>query len=353
VQIDASCSLAGFNPHVSSMVQLNNALRAPIGGDMQYFARLTICAAIVTATVLGWDTLEAQSRTRLYLTFASHNDYSASNLPCRPLVQSRERYLANRAALVTLATLIASRGGTYDFQTDWEYMTLVQQWDTAEVTASTGGLNVLAYLARLAPGRVTVHAHSHENNGYNYADVAYMVELLTGQPSTGIVGGYIAAPLTAANWERFRSPMPGARYPHFVWRPVAMWGGGSGMHRNDPTASGVWRPRSHADYYTDDPAQSLVNIGVYSFGAQDVSGVVDLVTRLNQGQLEAGRMYTASLMLEQCSLDSNPSIIPFAAAILDAAQPYLSRGDIVFASLPEVLRIWREEYGSVPTVLRP
>ena len=115
----------------------------------------------------------------------------------------------------------------------------------------------------------------------------------------------------------------------------------------------MWRPRSHADYYSDDPAQALINIGAYSFGRQDVSGAADVVTRMMNGQLEAGKLYTATIMLEQCNMDIDPSISALASAVLDAAAPYVARGDIVFATLPNVARAWREEYGSAPSVLRP
>jgi hypothetical protein len=232
-------------------------------------------------------------------------------------------------------------------------MTKVSQWDDASVIESSGGMNVIAYLARFAPASVAVHAHSHENLGYNYADVAYMVETMTGLPSTNLVGGYIAAPATSANWERFRQPMRGARYPGYTWRPAILWGGGSGNHRNDPSASGVWRPRGHDDFYTDDPAQALVNVGAYSFGSNDVSGAVDVVTRLMNGRLEPNRLYTATIMLEQCDLDIDPSIAALAAAVIDAAAPYVARGDIVFSTLPNTVRVWREEYGAAASVLRP
>jgi hypothetical protein len=313
----------------------------------------TVLLLVLAAALSGASHPAAAARTRVYLTFGSHNDYSGSNLPCRPVVQNQQRYAANRAALVAIARTIATRGGTYDFQTDWEYMSRVSQWDDEALKATTGGLNVIAYLARFAPDRVAVHAHSHENLGYNYADVAYLTEVMTGLPSTNLVGGYIAWPISAANWERFRNPMQGARYPQYVWRPTILWGGGSGDHRNDPNASGVWRPRSHADFYTDDPAQSLVNIGAYSFGSGDVSGAVDVVTRLMNGQLEPGRLYTATIMLEQCNMDIDPSIGALASAVLDAAAPYVARGDIVWATLPTVARVWREEYGSQPSTLRP
>jgi len=310
-------------------------------------------AAIVAGIFAVAATPHGAARTRVYLTFVSHNEYSAGNEPCRWLSETPARFGANRAALVQLAQLVASRGGAYDMQTDWEYALRVYQSEDEATRATTGGMNVLQYLASFAPERVTVDAHSHENRGYNYADVAFMVEYLTGRPSTGIVGGFTAAPVIAADWERFRQPLRGQQFPHYTWRPVALWGGGSAGHRQDANAAGIWRPVSHADFYTDDPSQSLLNIGNYSFGSMDASGAADLLARLRAGALEPGRLYSASLMLPHCEFDVNSAVVPWVTAVLDAAAPHVAAGDVVWATLPGVIEAWRTEYGSTPVVLRP
>jgi hypothetical protein len=58
-------------------------------------------------------------------------------------------------------------------------------------------------------------------------------------------------------------------------------------------------------------------------------------------------------MLEQCDMDINPSIPALVSAVLDAAAPFVARGDIVFSTLPNTVRVWREEYASAASVLRP
>ncbi|MGE0040972.1 MAG: hypothetical protein AB7H88_04775 [Vicinamibacterales bacterium] len=310
-------------------------------------------AAVIAGIVAAQATPETAARTRVYLTFVSHNETSSTNEPCRWLSADPGRFAANRAATVALAQLIASRGGAYDLQTDWEYMLRVVASEDDAMRASTGGMNLLQYLASFAPGRVTVDAHSHESSGYNYADIAFMVEYLTGRPSTGIVGGFTAAPAISADWERFRQPLSGRRYPQYSWQPVALWGGGSAGHRQDANAAGIWRPASHQDFYTDDPAQSLVNIGNYSFGSLEPSGAIDLVSRLQAGTLEPGRLYSASLMLPHCEYDVNAAVLPYVTAVLDAAAPLVASGDIVWATLPDVVEAWRTEYDSLPVVLRP
>ncbi|MGE3274793.1 MAG: hypothetical protein AB7O67_06755 [Vicinamibacterales bacterium] len=310
-------------------------------------------AVVVAGLLAGATETAAAARTRIYLAFVSHNEYSGSNEPCRWLASDQARFAANRAAVLQVASLIAARQGAYDLQTDWEFALRVAQWETDAMRTSTSGMNLLQYLAAFAPDRVVVDAHSHESLGFNYADVAYMVEQLTGRPSTGIVGGFTAAPAVSANWERFRQPLVGQQFPQYAWQPVALWGGGSAGHRADPTASGVWRPASEDDFFTDDPAHGLVNIGSYSFGALDPSGAVDLVTRLRAGTLEPGRLYTATLMLPQCEFDVNPAVVPYVTAVLDAAAPYVAAGDIVWATLPQVLEAWRDEYDAAPVVLRP
>lgn len=318
--------------------------------------RLTF-AAVVLALLVGGSVsqpaIQAVPRTRLYLAFASHNEDSNNEL-CAPVNASQVRYLANRAALLRVAQTIYEGGGAYDMQTDWEWISRTSQWETDEIRrATTFGQGIIQLLATAATNQVRVDAHSHEHNGYNYADVAYMLQSM-GAPSTGVVGGFIANPASAADWVRFRSPLTGQRYPGFSWQPTALWGGGSGNHTNDQSASGIWRPRNPVGFFTDDPNQTLINIGngTSENGAYTAAGAVAVFQRLQAGQLEQGRMYTASLMLSQCDFDTNPAVLPYVNAVLAAAAPYVLSGDVVWAPLPEMARIWRNEYGSQAALVR-
>ena len=296
---------------------------------------------------------KAAPRSRLYLTFVSHNEDS-SNALCAPVNATEARYLANRAALLRVAQTIYTGGGAYDMQADWEWISKTDQWETDDIRrATTFGQGIIQLLATAATRQIRVDAHSHEHSGYNYADVVYMLQS-KGAPPTGIVGGFISNPASAADWVRFRAPLTGQRYPGFTWQATTIWGGGSGGHADDQSASGVWRPKSPSDFFTDDSSQTLFNIGngASENGAYSTAGAVAVFTKLQAGQLEQGRMYTASLMLSQCDFDTNPAVLPFITGVLAAAAPYVASGDVLWAPLPEMARIWREEYGSQAALVR-
>lgn len=290
-------------------------------------------------------------RPRVFATLVSHNE-EAGNAPCAPVVTNQERYLRNRTAVVELARLVVGRGGAWDFQSEWQYLQGVQAWDDAGASGTTDGKNIVRWLAELAPDQIAVDAHSHERSGWNYADVAFLLQQL-GVPTTGLVGGYIASPPSQQSWTRLRAPLVGLRPPYPVWQAQALWGGGSGNHRDDPRASGIWRPRDAEHFFEDDPSQALPNIGGWTEGLASGDGVADLLQRLRTGQLEPGRMYTATIMVPQCNLDSDPTLLPTLATILDRFVPDVATGDLVWATLPTILRTWREQYGSAPVVLRP
>lgn len=63
----------------------------------------------------------------------------------------------------------------------------VQQFDTGTVIANTNGKNLLRWFVE--EKGVICDPHSHEN-GYNYADVAYLHEQL-GIMATKVVGGFL------------------------------------------------------------------------------------------------------------------------------------------------------------------
>lgn len=225
-------------------------------------------------------------------------------------------------------------------------------WDDSAARASTDGGNIVKYLSELAPDRLVVDAHSHELRGYNYADVSYLLTQL-GVESTGVVGGFIYTPSSRANWTRFRAPVAGSKYRTATFNAVTLWGGGSADHRNDSTASGIWRPKSTTEFHTDDPAQRLTNIGHYTGDVLSADGALDLVGRLRRGELQPGHMYTATIMIPQCEIDSNPDTVPAVQGIIASLSDAVRNREVVWATMPDMIRIWRDEYGSVPTVFQP
>lgn len=308
---------------------------------------------------------------RIYASFVSHNeddlnDLCASRLfglsatPAGPsagaTVPPRDLYLAMRAATVELAQTIVEAGAAYDMQSDYPFLDAVDRYDDATVMASTGGQNLVSWLATFAPGSVTVDAHSHEHRylgePVSYADVAALVAELTGLPSTGVVGGFLAAPAGDEDWTRFRAgPVVALRVRSagYAWSPGVLWGSGSPMHVADVDISGVWRPTDGDHFDVDDPASTLPNIGVWYPTEESARGLDDLLGRLHAGTLEAGHLYTVTIMSTHCDLDA--ARIAEVRSIVDAHAADVAAGDLVWATLPEVLRAWREDYGAVPTIL--
>ncbi len=310
---------------------------------------------IVMATVLGgfWlmqDILLAAARTRIFVTFVSHNEESISNPPCAPVMTDPVRFAANRTAVLSAAQVIDDKRATWDFQSEYEYLLRLIDWETAAERQRTQGLNLVHYLNTFAPGHIQVDAHSHEQRGYNYADVAYILAQLN-VPPNGIVGGFIVAPAAQQTWTRLRQPFKGSRFPAYTWTATQIWGGGSAGHTDDSDASGIWRPRAANAFEQDDPAQTLLAVGNYPGLATAVDGesVAGLLTSLRAGRLQAGRMYTATIMIPQCELDSDLTLIPRIGLFIDRFQEDVAKGDLG-ATLTEMVRVWRVDYESAPLI---
>lgn len=321
---------------------------------MRRLAGMIVIAAMVGAFWLRQDLLLAADRTRIFVTFVSHNEESISNPPCAPVMTDPVRFAANRTAVLSAAQVISDKRATWDFQSEYEYLLRLAAWETAAERQRTQGLNLVHYLNTVAPAHIQVDAHSHEQRGYNYADVAYLLAQLN-VPPNGIVGGFIVAPSAKQSWTRLGQPLKGLRYPAYTWTATELWGGGSAGHTDDSDASGIWRPRAANAFEQDDPAQTLLAVGNYPGLATAVDGesVAGLLTSLRAGRLQAGRMYTATIMIAQCELDSDPTLIPRMGLFIDRFQEDVAKGDLVWATLTEMVRVWRADYESAPLVTHP
>ena len=329
----AACSSSGGSP----------------GGDAQ------TDAPISDANVTDGGDAAVDTPTRIYATFSTHNEQS-NNLPCKDVVDPTkpDEYLANRAATIAFAKAIADAGGAYDLMSELSYIEQINLFDKGSVLDSTGGKNLLKYLNEFAPGKVTVDMHSHEKSGvggFNSSDVAEALEKL-GVPPNGLVGGFIANPSSAENWTRLRKPLKAVR-SSYEWTATVLWGGGSSLHVDDPSASGVWRPKSPDEFLVDDATQTLPNIGGYaditrSDYATQLNTLLDL---LKSDKLEKNRMYTITLMSQQCDFHRDSSITETAKATIAAHTADVAAGRLVWMTLPNVLSTWKTAYKSQPAIL--
>ncbi|MBI5481397.1 MAG: hypothetical protein HY906_21235 [Deltaproteobacteria bacterium] len=276
--------------------------------------------------------------TPVYVTICSHNETDSRY----DAYDTLGGYLDLRDNVLRIAQLVNNHNAKWDYQADWRFLEAALVYETEPgVADNTNGKSILRYLSEELG--VQVDAHSHETNGYNYADVAYLISQL-GVAPTGIVGGFLWYPPETAIWERFWSPLVGSKYPAYTWQAEALWGGGTSQHAGpDDMSFGIWRPKDKNNFTVDDPASNLPNIG--NGDELHFTGILELIQALESGQAPAGKLYTASYMVFELSAESAYNTWDQDLATLDQ---YVATGQVVYATLNEVLALWRTQYNSEP-----
>ncbi len=284
---------------------------------------------------------DAPAEPIIYVTIVSHNEDTRS--PAYP------DYSLDQAALDTqrddvaqFAATVTAHGAAYDFQTDWNFLLGLQTFDDA--SDSTDGKNLLAYLHDLG---VSIDPHSHEGLSYNYADVAYLISTFGVEPS-GIVGGFLASPVSSSKLEYLWEPIVGSTYPSYTWTPTAAWGGGTANHQDEMLlwTSGIWRPQDEAHIDVHDPDAPLPVIGHYN---SDWTGLDRLLELQAAGELEAGKMYTVTIMTNQYQY-TDDYVEAFAEKI-DAYTDDVDAGRMTWMTLPNILTTWQTQYNESPSHL--
>lgn len=295
--------------------------------------------------------------SRIYVNLVAHNEDTATgnNPDCLAFFSGADQqYNANSAALEAIVQTVRDRKATFNFQSDVEYLNLVLAREGAQD-------NVLRRLATNNSGTLEVDAHAHESVQKNYADVANLVERVAGVRN-GIVGGFTAVtcrPDAAAPvWDKFRSPLAPASGSGASFNATVLTLGASAGHVCDPDAAGIWRPASTSDFFTDDPAQSLITIGT-GYAAKGLTEAAAAVARLagdlKAGKLEPNRMYTASVTLAHCNMHLSGSGATAAdvATFIDAVNALDDATDFIrWATFSQMADIWKTSYQKKPSVWR-
>ena len=295
--------------------------------------------------------------SRIYVNLVAHNEDTATgnNPDCLAFFSAADQqYTANSAALEAVVQTVRDKQATFNFQSDVEYLNLVLARETAQN-------NVLRRLATSHAGTLEVDAHAHETVQKNYADVANLLEHVAGVRN-GIVGGFTAVscrPDAAAPvWDKFRSPLAPAGSTGTAFNATVLTLGASAGHVCDPDAAGIWRPASINDFFTDDPAQSLITIGT-GYAAKGLTEAAAAVARLagdlKAGKLEPNRMYTASVTLAHCNmhLAGSGATAADVATFIDAVNALDDATDFIrWATFSQMADIWKTSYQKKPSVWR-
>ena len=301
-------------------------------------AALTLAAASFRAGASGSVQDAAPPRVRVVL-FTHIED----NTPAGALgtAANRAAYLSLRARIIEMARLAQLHQTRWTLQPDWKILLAAQQYETPDVTASSEGLNVFRYIRDVLGARID--PHSHEGSGYNYTDVAHLLETLGVSGST-VIGGHIWDPSLPQfqEWDRFRSPVRGQRYPQAVWRGDTLMGSGTPNHTNDPIVSGIWRPAHRNAYFADDPSANIAAVGGFR---GDLPGVLELVDLYRTGAVDPGCLLTSTQGIRPIDLMAPGGIATIEATVVRPFADLRDRGEIVLTDFTSLIREWREEFG--------
>lgn len=254
---------------------------------------------------------------------------------------NRANYLSLRSALLQMAALTGQYRMRWSLQPDWKILLAALQYEDATTRSSTGGLNVLRYLRDSL--KVAIDPHSHEGGGYNYTDVAYLLTSL-GVGGSTVIGGHIwdpALPQFSA-WDRFRVPVAGVQYPGAVWRGDILMGSGTPNHVNDPIVSGLWRPRSRADYFADDTAGNIACVGAYK---GDLAGIAELSALYRSRQAPVTCILTASIHVNPASITAPGGLTAIENTILKPLAALRDGNQVKLTDFSALVTTWKQEFG--------
>lgn len=261
---------------------------------------------------------------------------------------AKNSYLSIRSKLVEVAQKASARKLQWVLQPDWKILLAAQQYEDASAMASTGGKNFLRYLKEDL-GAV-IDPHSHENGGYNYTDVAYLLEQL-GVGGSTVIGGHIWDPSLPQfqDWDRFRVAIKGQKYPTATWRGDILIGAGTPNHVNDPIASGVWRPKDKNNFFVDDPNGNIVAVGAFH---NDVTGVQELVNLYAKGSVAPTDMLTASWNITPSSITAAGGVDAIDSTIFAPLATMRDAGTIKVTDFTSLVSTWKTTFGAKASLYR-
>lgn len=262
---------------------------------------------------------------------------------------SKASYLGLRGALIEVATFAKARKLSWVLQPDWKYLEAARLYEDDALKASTNGKNLFVHL-RDDLG-VAIDPHSHEKGGYNYTDVAHLLELL-GVGGSTVIGGHIWDPSLPefAEWDRFRVPLAGMKFPAALWRGDILIGAGTPNHVNDPLVSGAWRPQDRDHYFDDAPAGNIVAFGAWH---DQLAGVEELVALYADGTVKPGQMLTASWNIGPSAIVAKDGPSTIDATVFEPLAALVAKGLVESTDFTSLTQRWQTDFGGQATIYKP
>lgn len=256
--------------------------------------------------------------------------------------QSRQQYLLYRSRLIGMAHLASDSGVPWSLQPDWKILEAALIYEDSTLMGSTNDKNFLRYLKEDLG--VVIDPHSHENYGYNYTDVAHLLDSL-GVGATTVIGGHIWDPDLPQfqEWDRFRVPVQGQRYPGAWWRGAILMGSGTPNHVNDPVVSGVWRPQDRYHYFVHDPGGNIAAIGQYR---GTIECIPELIELYRTGVVSTEFMLTSSYHIRPSLITSPGGLAVIADSVIAPVLALRDAGLCVPTDFTSLVATWEIVFGA-------
>ena len=256
--------------------------------------------------------------------------------------QSRQQYMLYRSRLIDMATLARNYNTPWSLQPDWKFLLAALLYEDSTIIPTTNNKNLLRYLKEDL-GAV-LDPHSHENNGYNYTDVAHLLDSL-GVGGTTVIGGHIWDPSLPQfqGWDRFRVPVSGLRYPWALWRGNILMGSGTPNHVNDPIVSRVWRPQDRYHYFVHDSAANIAAIGQFRGTIEDIR---ELNSLYRNGTVPPHFMLTSSYHIKPATITRTGGIAAIEDSVIRPVVALRDSGMAALTNFSALIGTWQNAFNS-------
>ncbi len=319
-------------------------------------SKLLLLSTLLLAAALTPSSIKSQTPPPVYVVLFTHIE---DNCPPEPLrsPQSLQNYFFWRSKTIAIADLFLKHQVKWVFEPDWTFLEAALAYEVDSVTATTNHKNLLRYLKEDL--QVSIDPHSHEHRGYNYTDVAHLLDSL-GVGGSTVVGGHVWDPGLPQfqNWDRFRVPVSGSKYPWALWRGDILMGSATPNHTNDPQVSGVWRPKDRYHFFEDDPTGNIVNVGQYKESGPGnyenfIQHTNELIGLYTSGIVPQQYMLTISMHLSPTAINAPHGLQIIEDSLLVPLVDLQRQGKVKITDFTSLVEDWKTIFGAQAFIYDP
>ena len=297
----------------------------------------------------------AQTTPPVYVVLFTHIE---DNIPVGELgtPESRQSYLVWHDRLIAVADLFHRHQVKWVFEADWKFLLAALMYEDSTLQSRTNHKNLLRYLKEDLS--VAIDPHSHENGGYNYTDVAHLLDSL-GVGGSTVIGGHVWDPTLPqfGEWDRFRVPQPGAKYPWAWWRGDILMGSATPSHVNDPIVSGVWRPKDRDHFFEDDSLGNIVCVGQYKDAKGQyksyLQSIMELIDLYATAQVPPQYMLTTSKHVSPEDITAPSGLKTVEDSLLVPLRNLEQMGKVKLTDFTALVADWRTIFQSRAFIYHP